>query len=258
MGKWATFPHAGEFTYTPASLKKQWARLHAGDCEPLPTHSEDLAAWVRFHNGDFEGATLAGLEAGESGITAANKATCIYANYLEPKESQRLSLLMAVAERTQAQQARQPECINAWYWQAYALGRYSQGISVAKALAEGLGTRVRKALETTIRLAPHHADAHIALAAFHAEVIDKVGALIGGMTYGARKDVGLRHYQTALSLNPHSAIALVEYANGMVMLEGERRMDEATALYQQAAHTTPADAMERLDVELAKAELADG
>lgn len=257
MGKWATFPHPGEFKYTPASLKKQWGRLHAGDCEPLPAHPEALAAWVLFHNGDFEKATHAGLDAGESGITAANKATCIYANYLEPKEGNRLELLMGVAERAQAQQTRLPDCTNAWYWQAYALGRYSQGISVAKALAEGLGTKVRKALETTLRLAPEHADAHIALAAFHAEVIDKVGALIGGMTYGARKDVGLRHYQTALSLNPHSAIAMVEYANGMVMLEGERRMEEATALYQQAANAKPADAMERLDVELAKAELAD-
>ena len=62
---------------------------------------------------------------------------------------------------------------------AYALGRYSQGISVAKALAQGLGGKVKNALETTIKLAPKHADAHIALGAFHAEVIDKVGSLLG-------------------------------------------------------------------------------
>ena len=36
MAKWTPFPHAGAFDYTPASLKKQWARLHAGDAEPLP------------------------------------------------------------------------------------------------------------------------------------------------------------------------------------------------------------------------------
>lgn len=258
MGNWATHPHPGEFKYTASSLKKQWARLHAGDCEPLPDSPEAMAAWVLFHNGDFERAQQAGLDAGESGITAANKATCIYANYLEPKESTRLDLYMAAAQRAQAQQAREAGRTNAWYWQAYALGRYSQGISVAKALAEGLGTRVRKALETTLQLSPEHADAHIAMAAFHAEVIDKVGPLIGIMTYGARKDVGLKHYQAALSLNPHSAIAMVEYANGMVMLEGERRQSDANALYQQAAQATPADAMERLDVELAKAELADG
>ena len=41
MAKWTPFPHAGEFDYTPASLKKQWARLHAGDAEPLPKDAAD-------------------------------------------------------------------------------------------------------------------------------------------------------------------------------------------------------------------------
>ena len=257
MAKWAKFPCLGEFHYTAASLKKHWARLHAADCEPVPSTPDAWAAWVLFHNGEFRAAADAGLKAGPSGINAANKASCIYATYLEPKEQLRQDIYLAVAERAQNLQQSAPDNTNAWYWQAYALGRYSQGISVAKALAEGLGTRVRKALDTTLRLAPNHAGAHLALAAFHAEVIDKVGILIGGLTYGAKKEIGLKHYQTALTLTPHSAIALVEYANGLVMLEGERRMQEATALYQQAAALQPADAMEWLDIEMAKTELTE-
>ena len=162
-----------------------------------------------------------------------------------------------MAQRAEAQAAEDAKNPNAWYWQAYSLGRYSQGISVAKALAQGLGSKVKDALEKTIKLQPKHADAHIALAAFHAEVIDKVGSLIGGMTYGAKRETGLKLYQDALKLNPHSAIAMIEYANGMVMLEGDRRMKEATKLYEQAAGSKPMDAMERLDVELAKAELQE-
>jgi len=128
---------------------------------------------------------------------------------------------------------------------------------VAKALAQGLGTKVKGELESVIKLQPKHADAHIALGAFHAEVIDKVGALIGGMTYGARKDTGLGLLQQALKLNFESAIGMIEYANAMVMLEGDRMMKEATRLYQQAATAKPMDATERLDVELAKVELQD-
>ena len=41
----------------------------------------------------------------------------------------------------------------------------------------------------------------------------------------------------------------------LLMLEGDRKMKEATRLYQQAAGTKPMDATERLDIELAKAEL---
>ncbi|HEY8047701.1 MAG TPA: hypothetical protein VIE63_00900 [Ramlibacter sp.] len=255
MAKWCTFPHAGEFSYDLASIRKVWPRLHAGDAEPLPQDDAVLQAWVLFHNGDFQKAAEAGLKAGGAGLTAANKATAVYANYLEKKEKAKLELLTEVAQRAQAQAAQDERNPNAWYWQAYALGRYSQSISVAKALAQGLGSRVKEALEKTIQLQPRHADAHVALGAFHAEVIDKVGALIGGMTYGAKKETGLRLFQQALQVHPGSPIALIEYANGLLMLEGEKKLKEATRLYEQAAASKPLDATERLDVDLAKAEL---
>lgn len=257
MAKWTAFPHLGDFHFNNASVKKQWERLHAGDAEPLPSDPEVIEAWTLFHNGEFQKAAEAGLKAGGGGITAANKATAIYANYLEKKEKTKLDLFVEVAQRAEAQAAQDERNSNAWYWQAYALGRYSQGISVAKALAQGLGGKVKEALEKAIKLQPKHADAHIALGAFHAEVIDKVGSLIGGMTYGAKKDVGLKLFQEALKINPASAIGMIEYANGLVMLEGDRKMKEATKLYEQAAATKPMDAMERLDVELAKVELQE-
>jgi tetratricopeptide (TPR) repeat protein len=257
MAKWTAFPHTGDYSWDSASLKKQWARLHRGDCEPLPKDAAVLAAWVLFHNGEFQKAAEAGAKAGGAGITVANKATAIYANYLETKEKNKLDLFMQVAEQAEAQQAAEPSNPNAWYWQAYALGRYSQGISVAKALAQGLGGKVKTALERAIALEPKHADAHIGLGTFHAEVIDKVGSLIGGMTYGAKKDTGLKLFQAAIKLNPTSAIAMVEYANGLVMLDGDKKMKEATQLYEQAAACEPLDAMERLDVDMARDELAD-
>jgi hypothetical protein len=198
--KWTAFPHdSADYTYDAATLKKNWARLHAGDAEPLPSDAKVLAAWALFHAGEFQKAVEAGLKAGGAGITVANKAQAIYANYLEKSEMTKLALFMEVAER---------------------------------------------------------ADAHIALGAFHAEVIDQVGSLLG-RTQGASKDAGLSMFKTAMKLHPASAIAMVEYANGLVMLEGDKKMKEATKLYEDAAAATPMDAMERLDVEMAKAELED-
>jgi hypothetical protein len=255
MAKWTAFPY-DPFDYDSASLKKHWARLHAGDAEPTPKDAKVLDAWALFHNGEFQKAHDAGLKAGAGGITVANKAQAIYANYLEKSEKTKLAMFMEVAERAEAQAAAEPKNANAHYFMAYALGRYSQGISVAKALAQGLGGKVKAALETAIKLSPKHADAHIALGAFHAEVIDKVGSLLG-KTQGASKATGLEMYKQALKLNPASAIAMVEYANGLVMLEGDKKMAEAEKLYADAAACTPMDAMERLDVERAKAELED-
>ena len=257
MAKWTAFPFAGDYNFDAASVKKHWSRLHVGDVEPLPKDSRLLEAWALFHNGEFQKAMEAGLKLGTSGITLANKSASIYATYLEKKEKARLEMYLEVAQRAEAQATQDPQNPNAHYWQAYALGRYSQGISVSKALAQGLGGKVKLALEKTIKLQPRHADAHVALGSFHAEVIDKVGSLIGGLTYGAKKDTGLRLFQEALRINFESAIALIEYANAMIMLEGDKKMKEATRLYQQAAAFKPIDAAERLDVEMAKSELED-
>jgi tetratricopeptide (TPR) repeat protein len=255
MAKWTAFPYDSP-SLDAAAVKKRWARLHAGDAEPLPKDAKVLDAWVLFHNGEFQKAHEAGLKAGAAGITVANKAQAIYANYLEKSEKTKLAMFQDIAARAEVQQGDEPKNANAWYWQAYALGRYSQGISVAKALAQGLGAKVKSALETTIKLSPKHADAHIALGTFHAEVIDKVGSLLG-KTQGADRSTGLKMFQQALKLNPASAIAMIEYANGLVMLEGDKRMKEAEKLYADAAACEPADAMEMLDVQVAKDELAE-
>ena len=255
---WTKFPHAEKkFEHTRASLKKSWDRLHKGDAEPFPKSDAVVDAWMAFHAGDFQSAAELGAKAGADGVNVANKSQAIYANYLETNDKKKLELFEEVALRAEKLQRDQPKNANAYYWQAYALGRYAQGISIVKALAQGIGGKVKTALETAIKLAPKHADAHIALGAYHAEVIDKVGAMIGGLTYGAKKDAAMKNYQTALKLNPDSAIARIEYANGLVMLEGNKALKQAEQLYAEAAAMDAMDAMEKLDVEQAKAEMED-
>jgi len=254
--KWAAFPHPDKsFVHDAAGLRKSWARLHRGDCETLPKDPGVVDAWRHYHAGAFAEAVEAGRKAGGAGINAAVKAQMIYANHLEKSEKAKLALLKEATDWADERRGDAPKDANAHYLYAYALGRYSQGISVAKALTEGYGGKLKEALTTAIRLEPKHADAHIAYGSFQAEVIDKVGGLVAGMTYGAKKDSALEHFQKALKLNPDSAIARIEYANGLIMLFGKSRMAEAEGLYKEAAACRPADAMERLDVEQARSEL---
>lgn len=255
---WTKFPYAEKsYQYSAAALRKAWPELHRGDAEPWPKDEAVVEAWIAFHAGQFQKAHELGLAAGGAGVTVANKAQAIHANYLEDDEARQLAAFDAVAERALAQQADEPRNPNAYYWQAYALGRYAQGISVGKALAQGIGGKIKAALETALKLAPKHADAHIAMAAWHAEIIDKVGAMMGGLTYGAKRELAIKNYETALKLNPDSAIARVEFANGLVLLEGKKALGRAESLFAEAAEIEPRDAMERLDVELARSELED-
>ncbi|WP_185878889.1 hypothetical protein [Variovorax sp. MHTC-1] len=254
---WILLPYSDAPSFDTANLLSRWPRLHAGQGLQPPVPGPLAEGWALYHSGAFERAAAVGLRHGREGLALANQATAIYANYLEPREAVRQALFRQVVERATAQVAIEPDNCQALYWQAYALGRYSQGISVARALAQGLGSKVKGALERVIELQPHHADAHIALAAFHSEVIDKVGMLVGRMTYGVRAETAIELFERGLRLNPHSASALMEYARGLLMLEGDARMAEATRLYEKAAALEPADARERLDVELARAGLSD-
>lgn len=279
--KWKAFPHGdAAYDYTAAALERHWPRLHKGDCEPFPepaqlqrlldahpglepsiplkkTASLLQDAWRAYHRGDFAAALELGLSAGPLGYNVANKASVIYATYLESNPERKLALLIDSSKRAEEVQACAENLPNAWYFHAQALGRYGQELSVVKSLAEGLGDKVKTSLERTLALEPRHADAHIALGAYHAAVIHKMGETIGRLTYGASRKASLEHFETALKLNAGSAIARIEYANGLVMMFGKARMEQAIGLYEEAAACAPADAMERLDVELAKSELED-
>ena len=254
--KWTAFPHASkEFVYAGDALKKAWPKLHRGDAEPFPKDAAVQEAWRLFHQGKFAEAVEKGLAAGGAGITAANKAQAIHANGVEKKEAAKISLFEEVMKRAEAQARQDPKNANAHYYYAYAAGRYSQRISVAKALAQGFGGKIRAALEAALKLQPRHADAHVAMGTYHAEIIDKVGALVGGLTYGASKDKGEEHFRKALKLAPDSPIAHVEMANGLVLMHGKKMVEEAARLYAKAAQLEPRDAMEKLDVEAARAEI---
>jgi len=255
---WVEFPHADKaYLYTAATSKKAWARLHKGNREPFPEDKKVLQAWIYYHAGAFAKAVEEGRAAGAAGSNVANHAQNIYANYLEEDETVQLRLFQEVAARCEARMVKAPGDAFNHYIHAYALGRYSQGISVLKALAQGLGGKIKDSLTRALELDPEHADSHVALGTYHAEVIDKVGSLMGGLTYGAKEKVGLAHYQKGLELFPESAIYRIEYANGLVMLRGRSGKKEADTLYREAAAIQPLDAMERLDVELAKGELED-
>jgi len=256
MAKWKPFPHSNEsFQFFGEGLKKAWKKLHAGDCEPFPGDRNLQQAWRCFHQGDFQQAVILGDELGISGHAVANKATGVYATYLEENESRQVEYFNAAIKRAEAAIKALPEDPNSHYFHAFNLGRYSQSISIVKALKQGLGGKIQKSLKQALQLQPKHAEAHTAMGMYHAEIINKVGKLIGSMTYGASDKEALRHFETALKLTPSSPIAHIEYGNGLYLLYGDSRLDEVTDLYVKAAEMDPMDAMEKLDIESALAEL---
>ncbi len=276
---WAGFPHdAKAYAYAGDALKKAWPQLHAGDCEPYPDAKHAAAllkaagkaapkldadalatalqdAWRAFHHGDFQAAFAAGDKLGPVGASVATKALGIHATYLVDDEDQKLQRFEQAAKLAEAAIKALPEEANSHYRHAFALGRYSQGLSIVTALKQGIAGKVRASLDAALELAPKHAEAHTALALYHAEIIDKIGAMIGGLTYGAKASEAEAHIKIALKLTPDSPIAHIEHGNVLLLLHGDKQEDAAASAYEKAAKSTPKDAMEKLDAEYAKSQL---
>lgn len=261
------------------SLTKRWDRLHEGDREPYPDtalvtrlakkHAAFASwvaahggaapigaavqqAWSEFHAGEFISAIEIGDKWGALGAIAANKAASLYSLSADRSEARALKLLKASVARAQRAVEMLPDHANAHYTLALAEGRYSQHTSILQALADGVATRVRAALERTLELEPGHAEAHVALGLFHAEIVSKLGSLVARFTYQVSEKEAVEHFRRALRLAPRSPVAHVEYAHGLLLLDATGKRQEALELYAKAADFDPADAMERLDVERAK------
>jgi tetratricopeptide (TPR) repeat protein len=278
--KWAAFAHAGKnFDYAGDKLAKHWDKLHAGDQEPFPDSERigklikanaklgkaaDAAkiadglqdAWRAYHRGDFQQAYEAGSAFGPLGAVVACKSMGIHAAYLIDDAAAKLERFSTVTELAAAAISALPKEANSHYFHAFALGRYSQGISITKALAQGLAGKVKVSLDATLKLAPKHAEAHVALAIYHAEIVAKVGGMLAGLTYGAKPSIAEEHLKTAQKLAPDAPVVWLELGNALLLLYGDKREDDAAAAFEKAAKLKPIDAMQALDVAAAKDQLA--
>lgn len=255
MHEWNEFPHDNaSFNYAGDALGDSWEDLHEGDLEPFPGEEILQEAWRCYHRGDFQQAVLLAEEFGPGGHVVANKASGMYATHLEKNERRQIECFKSAIARGEKAIRKFPDEANAHHFYAFNLGRYSQTISIVKALKQGIGGKVLNALTRALEIQPTHADAHTALGLYHAEIIDKIGKLIGGMTYGASEKKAIEHFEKAIRYASNSPIAHIEYGNGLYMLFGDNRLDEVSDLYERATELQPRDAVEQLDIESALAE----
>jgi tetratricopeptide (TPR) repeat protein len=261
------------------SLKDRWPRLHQTDLEPFPDETlvAQLAAkyprfaapvaqsggaarvagglqraWQEFHAGEFLKAVALGEELGALGASVANKSAAVHCLYSKSGDDKILKMLHDAMKRGDLAVQGLPDYANAHYNLALVIGRFGQRISILKALAQGLAGRVREHLERALKLEPRHPEAHVAMGLYHAEIIGKLGAFAAKLTYQASARDALAHFQRAIKLAPDSPIALMEYANGLLLLDARSNQEHARELYAEAAALEPADAMEERDVARAK------
>lgn len=277
-GRWYAAPaevQAG-LDFSGDRLRAAWPALHAGDQEPYPdaarvrtrladnpalaaslpaARRQDFAglaadlqdAWRAYHRGDYEQAWRLAEPLGLLGLYPASRARAIHTTYLVPEAERTERYRTQMRDLEQTLSEVELDDPNVYFEQAYVMGRYSQGISIPTALAQGMGRRVRDMLRKTLDLAPRHPEALTTFGAYHAEIVSQVGGFLARVTYGARAGEAIESYQQAIEIAPQLIIGYVEYADGLLKLDREAHTQQALRLLRTATTLPAEDATERLD-----------
>src|SRR4029077_13539106 len=129
-----------------AKLLKANSKL-GKDAGKIATQSQD--AWRALHRGAFHEAYEAGVGLKALGASVAIKAGGVHAAYLLKSDKDKLARYETLAKLGDEAIAMLPDEANSHFRRAFAIGRYSQCLSIAQALAQGLAGKVRASLDTT-------------------------------------------------------------------------------------------------------------
>ena len=215
------------------------------------------AARDAYAEGRFVEAAALGEASGTSeGYALAANSLAIHGYYIAAEDEQ--PELFAHAIRAADEAIRlDPDNPETHFQSAHAIGREAQIVGVMEALNRGYARRTREAAEEALRLDPEMAEAHLTLASWHAEIVNKIGRFVAGMTYRASRRDALEHYEKALELAPDEKTVYLEYANGLLLLNRNRNREQARELLSRGIEIPPEDAYDRIVHDLTVQRLAE-
>ena len=213
-------------------------------------------ARAAYAEGRFAEAAELGEALGTSeGYALAAKSLAIHGYYNTANDEQPEIFARAVRAAEEAIRL-DPGNPAAHFESSHAIGREAQTVGVMEALNRGYARRTREAAQEALRLDPEMAEAHLTLASWHAEIVNKMGRLVAGMTYRASRRDALEHYEKALELAPDEKTVYLEYAKGLLLLNRNRNREQARKLLVRAVEVPSRDAYDRILHALAVEQLA--
>lgn len=239
--------------------------------DKLPIVNNDYDAYAKklqdafrmLYEGDLKGAKKAGMALGPAGLIPAMYAQIYYAMHVAQTEDEKQALLKE-AIRLNEEGIRllspegsknvsadvlktYPELVFAWFGVNYAKSRYTEDLGKVAAIGTGYVGDMKKGLEKLVAVYPQHTFSVATLGGIHAGIIDKSGAMMASMTYGAKAEKMEDYFRDALRQQPDLAVVHKEYAVAMMRAYGDDAKDKAVAELQKAISLQPKSSVEALE-----------
>lgn len=208
--------------------------------------------WRLMFRGDFAQAKADGLKLGVGGQVPAMFAQVIYALFLAPDQASKQHLLEEVISYTD----QAGELVNAdpmaMFGRVYAKARLGEELPIAVVLKRGYTSEIPEELDALLKKSPNQPYALALYGGYQAGVIRKVGAFVGGMTYGVDAGKMEQFFARSFKQANNLPIGHYEYANALTYVYGDDEHEKALAQLKLAASIKPINAMEALEVAHAK------
>ena len=199
-------------------------------------------ARTAFREGRFlEAADLAEASSTSDGFALAAQSLAVYGRYVATEDDRQeiLERAMELGEAAVRADSANPE---AYYQSVHAVGRYAMNVGTLTALRRGFAGRVRELLDAALALDHDFAEAHMALAGWHADIHG--AGRVARFMYGGNRVNAVIHYERALRLAPDSKIVLFEYGRRLPELDSASGLERAEEMLSKAAELPVRDAFE--------------
>ena len=127
-----------------------------------------------------------------------------------------------------------PDNADAYLQSARAIGLHAGIIGNLRAVRQGIAGKTHDLVLAALERAPDHADAHLGLAGWHADIV-AAGFIARAMFKEANKADAVKHYERALELGGDSKLVRLEYARRLPKLDRKGGRERAHALLSEAA-----------------------
>ncbi len=197
-------------------------------------HAQSLeAARLAWEQGRFiEAADIAARLGSSDGYALAAESLAVHGFHIATGKEQEEIFARATEYGIESVEL-DPGNINAHLQLSHAMGRYAQVVGVVEMLGNRYVWRVRDAVETAVELDPESPVAHLGIAMWHAEALDKAG-LFARLLFRASSTEALKHIDIALEHGSNEKVVQTESAYALLLLSKRRHGERARQLLQNS------------------------
>lgn len=204
-------------------------------------------AWRFHYEGKYEQSYQLGMQLGAAGTVPAIYSKLMYATFMVNTSAEKLALFREIADEAEQSLQLTPGYDFGEFGLLYARVRILERLGTTASLATGFLGSTQKSLKELSQRHPTNSLYPTTFAGIQAGVVERVGSLIGRITYGATESRTLEGFQEALELQANLPVIYNEFIVALSRINPKKYKSTIEGLSAQCLALTPYSAEEALN-----------